>query len=187
MFFSAAFSSESGRFSRCLRPTHTGGGMRPARNESNDTPGCRAVSHPEETQNYCRGGFMLRRPLSGLVFYVLSGALAAHAGQFLEAPKYPTGANPQAVAVGDFNGDGNLDLAIANSTGNTVSVLLGKGDGTFSPKVDYATGSAPQGVVVGDFNGDGHLDMAVTNSASNTVSVFLGNGDGSFQPKADYA
>jgi hypothetical protein len=130
---------------------------------------------------------MSRRTLSGLVFYVMSGALLAHASQFLEAPQYPTGTNPQAVAVGDFNGDGNLDLAIANSTSNTISVLLGKGDGTFGLKVDYATGSSPQGVAVGDFNGDGHLDLAVTNSASNTVSVFLGNGDGTFQPKVDYA
>jgi hypothetical protein len=130
---------------------------------------------------------MLRRALSGLVFYLLVGTLSAHAGQFLEAPQYPTGSNPQAAAVGDFNGDGNLDLAIANSTSNTISVLLGKGDGTFAPRVDYATGTTPQGIAVGDFNGDGHLDIAVTNSGSNTVSVFLGNGDGSFQPGVDYA
>jgi hypothetical protein len=130
---------------------------------------------------------MLRRALSGLVFYLLAGSLTAYAGQFLEAPQYPTGSNPQAAAVGDFNGDGNQDLAIANSTSNTISVLLGKGDGTFSPKVDYATGTAPQGIAVGDFNGDGHLDIAVTNSDSNTVSIFLGNGDGTFQPKVDYA
>ncbi len=130
---------------------------------------------------------MLRRALYGIVFYVLIGTLPAYAGQFLEAPQYPTGSNPQAAAVGDFNGDGNLDLAIANATSNTISVLLGKGNGTFAPKVDYATDNAPQGIAVGDFNGDGHLDIAVTNSGSNTVSVFLGNGDGSFQPKVDYA
>jgi hypothetical protein len=130
---------------------------------------------------------MLRRALSGIVFYLLVGTLSAHAGQFLEAPQYPTGSNPQAAAIGDFNGDGKLDLAIANATSNTISVLLGKGDGTFAPKVDYATGNTPQGIAVGDFNGDGHLDIALTNSGSNTVSVFLGNGDGTFQPKVDYA
>jgi hypothetical protein len=130
---------------------------------------------------------MLRRMLSGPVFYALSGLLVAQAGQFLEAPQYPTGTNPQATAVGDFNRDGTLDLAVANSTSNTVSVLLGKGNGTFSPKVDYATGNTPQSVVIGDFNGDGYLDLAVTDSTSNTVSVFLGNGDGTFQPKVDYA
>jgi hypothetical protein len=137
--------------------------------------------------NALAGGFMLRRVLSGIMFCVLIGTLSAHAGQFLEAPQYPTGSTPQAAATGDFNGDGNLDLAITNATSNTISVLLGKGDGTFAAKVDYATGITPQGVAVGDFNGDGHLDIAVTNSGSNTVSVFLGNGDGTFQPKVDSA
>jgi len=85
----------------------------------------------------------------------------------------PNSSNPQAAAVGDFNGDGNQDLAIANSTSNTISVLLGKGDGTFSPRWITQTGTAPQGIAVGDFNGDGHLDIAVTNSDSNTVSIFL--------------
>jgi hypothetical protein len=152
-----------------------------------DKAGMPRVTKLEKRRIDIEGGFMLRRTLSGLLFYALSGALLAHAGQFLEAPQYPTGTNPQSVAVGDFNGDGNLDLAIANSTSNTVSVLLGKGDGTFSPKVDYATGNTPQGVAVGDFNGDGHLDLAVTSSASNTISVFLGNGDGTFKAKVDYA
>jgi hypothetical protein len=130
---------------------------------------------------------MLKRTLSGLLFCALSGALVAHGQQFVEAPQYPTGTNPQAVAVGDFNGDGKLDLAVVNTTSNTISVLLGKGDGTFNLKVDYATGSMPQRVAVGDFNGDGHLDLAVTNSGSNTVSVLLGNSDGTFQAKLDSA
>jgi hypothetical protein len=130
---------------------------------------------------------MLKRKLSGLALYALLGSATAHAGQFLQAPQYPTGTNPQAIAVGDFNGDGNLDLAVANGTSNTVSILLGNGNGTFKSKVDYATGKTPLGVAVGDFNRDGYLDIAVTNSASNTVSVLLGNGDGTFKPKVDYA
>ena len=130
---------------------------------------------------------MLKRTLKGLAFCLLTGTLAAQAGQFLEAPQYATGTHPQAVAFGDFNGDGNQDLAIVNTTANTVSVLLGKGDGTFGAKVDYATGSAPMGVAVKDFNNDGHLDLAVTNSASATVSILLGNGDGTFQAKKDTA
>jgi|SRR5580704_2321299 len=84
---------------------------------------------------------MVRDRLSGLALYLLSGALIASAGQFLEAPQYTTGVNPQAVAVGDFNRDGNSDIAVVNSTSNTVSVLLGNGDGTFKSKVDYATGT----------------------------------------------
>ncbi len=130
---------------------------------------------------------MSKHLISGLALYLLAGVLAAHAGQFLEAPQYATGANPQAVAVGDFNGDGKLDVAVANSVGNNISILLGNGDGTFKPQVTYTTDTAPQGIAAGDFNGDGHLDIAVTNSGSNLVSVFLGNGDGTFQPKVDYA
>src|SRR5579863_5400548 len=115
---------------------------------------------------------MNKHTLTGLVLYLLSGAVLAH-GQFLEAPQYPTGTNPQAMAAADFNNDGNLDFVVANSTANTISVLLGNGDGTFKPAVTYTTGSIPKGVAVGDF-GNGHLDIAVTNSGSNTVSVLLG-------------
>ena len=130
---------------------------------------------------------MLQRTLSGLVLYILSGALAAHAGQFLEAPEYPTGTSPQAVAVGDFNGDGKLDVAVVNGNANTVSVMLGNGDGTFQAKTDLVTGSTPRGIAVGHFTSSGNLDIAVTNFASNTVSVLLGNGDGTFQAKKDTA
>jgi len=129
---------------------------------------------------------MLKGKLSGLAYCVLLGSSLAHAGQFLQSPQYPTGTNPQAVAMGDFNGDGNLDLAVANADSNTISVLLGNGDGTFRPKVDYVTGDTPLGIAVADFNIDGHADIAVTNSASNTVSIFLGNGDGTFRTKTDY-
>jgi hypothetical protein len=86
--------------------------------------------------------------------------------------------------VGDFNGDGKLDLAVANRgtfpyTNSSVSILLGKGDGTFLPPVNYAAGIHPSSVAVGDFNGDGKLDLAVVSSG--TVRVLLGNGDGTFQ------
>ena len=70
---------------------------------------------------------------------------------------FTTGLEPQALAVGDFNGDGKSDLVVINSTDNTISVLMGKPDGTFSPKVDYATGIRPVSVIVADFNGDGIL------------------------------
>src|ERR1700722_3313954 len=76
---------------------------------------------------------------------------------------FSTGSGPIAIATGDFNEDGILDLAVVNEADNTVSILLGKPDGTFAPQVTYATGAGPLAIVTGDFNGDGNLDLAVTN------------------------
>ena len=107
----------------------------------------------------------------------------------LTTSSFGVGSNPDAVAVGDFNGDGKLDLAVANFASASVSILLGKGDGTFQTAINYGLGSGahhPTSAAVGDFNGDGKLDLAVANGGSNDVSVFLGNGDGTFQPALDY-
>ena len=91
------------------------------------------------------------------------------------------------MAVGDFNGDGKLDLAVVNYGSSNVSILLGNGDGTFKTAVNYGAGSsAPYSVAVADFNGDGKLDLAVANIASNNVSILLGNGDGTFQAAVNY-
>src|SRR5438045_3776675 len=65
------------------------------------------------------------------------------------------------VAGGDFNGDGKLDLAVANQGSNSVAILLGTGTGSFRAKTDFGTGSYPTSVAVGDFNGDSNLDLAV--------------------------
>ncbi len=131
---------------------------------------------------------MLKQTLSRLAILLLvtSSFAIAQVGQFVDAPQFATGVNPQAVASGDFNGDGKLDLVVVNSasTANSISVLLSNGDGTFKSQVTYSTGTAPQGVAVGDFDNDGKLDVAVTNSSSNTVSIFMGNGDGTFRQLA---
>jgi hypothetical protein len=97
------------------------------------------------------------------------------------------------VTVADLNGDCKLDLAVPSS-GGTVSILLGNGDGTFQPAVNYPAGYAPASVAVGDFNGDGKLDLAVANfgipccsGPRGSVAILLGNGDGTFQPPSHYA
>jgi hypothetical protein len=93
---------------------------------------------------------------------------------------------PDSVAVGDFNVDGKLDLAVANYATSSVSVLLGNGDGTFRPNGSYTAGNSPY-VAVGDFNGDGFPDLAVRSSEASYVSVLLGNGDGTFQAARNFA
>lgn len=100
---------------------------------------------------------------------------------FLPAVDYPTGVNPQAVVSADFNNDGQLDLATANGGDNTVSVLLGDGQGGFAGASHLSVGSNPVSVSVGDFDRDGALDLAVANSGSYDVTILRGNGNGSFQ------
>src|SRR5215813_556245 len=101
-------------------------------------------------------------------------------------PQYHAGSDSRAVAVGDFNGDGIQDLAVANGGSNNVSVLLGNADTTFQPAMNFDAGAGPSSVVVGDFNGDQIQDLAVANAGSNDVSVLLGNGDGTFQPAINF-
>jgi hypothetical protein len=130
----------------------------------------------------------------------LFASTASAQGYVFGRADFAVGAGPAALAQGDFNGDGKLDLVVANRSDNTVSILLGKPDGTFSSKIDYATGFYPTSVVTGDFNGDGNLDIAVANgncavqsfaglvcTPPGSLSILLGNGDGTFQPHVDYA
>jgi hypothetical protein len=108
-------------------------------------------------------------------------------GTFRPRVDYPTGLTPASPITGDFNKDGHLDLAVVNQGDNTVSILLGNGDGTFQNERVYATG--PQGQVVmliaADFNRDGRLDLAVLLRAG--ISILLGHGDGTFATHIDYA
>jgi hypothetical protein len=114
-------------------------------------------------------------------------------GTFNPHVDYATGVAPVGLVVADFNRDGIADVAVVDSCGTTcgfVSILLGKGDGTFTPHVDYETGVAPSGLVVADFNGDGIADLAVADSCGSTcgfVSILLGKGDGTFQTHTDFS
>lgn len=101
---------------------------------------------------------------------------------------YDVGSQPDSVVVGDFNNDSKLDLAVANAGDGTVSILLGKGDGTFQSPTQYPVGPAGlmSQIAAGDFNGDGHLDLVVSNFDGHNVSVLLGNGDGTFRAAGSY-
>ncbi|MBG1267437.1 beta strand repeat-containing protein [Nostoc sp. WHI] len=94
------------------------------------------------------------------------------------------GLSPHSVAVADFNKDGKSDLVTANNVSNNISVLFGKGNGSFDPAVNFALQSAsapaPISIAVGDFNRDGKSDIVTANNGSQNVSVLLGNGTGGF-------
>jgi hypothetical protein len=126
-------------------------------------------------------------------------------GTFHAAVNYSSGGqSAYSIGVADVNGDGKLDLVVANgclgsncSTGS-VGVLLGKGDGTFKKAVTYSSGAASvfgSRVAIGDLNGDGKLDLAVATTGSGCgngcppglVGVLLGNGDGTFKKAKTYA
>ena len=103
-------------------------------------------------------------------------------GTFTQPNSSPVsiGQSLSAVVTGDFNGDGKLDLALVDSGGNAVIILLGNGDGTFGTPTTIPAGTFPDAIVAGDFNNDGKLDLAVANSGDNNVTLLLGNGDGTF-------
>jgi hypothetical protein len=114
---------------------------------------------------------------------------------FREGNFYRVGQKPVALRTGDFDGDGQLDLAVVNNGSDDVSVLLGNGDGTFR-ETRYNVGDQPTALVPGDFDGDGEADLAVINggsleskdvSGSGDVSVLFGKGKGAFASEVRFA
>jgi Bacterial Ig-like domain (group 3)/FG-GAP-like repeat/Abnormal spindle-like microcephaly-assoc'd, ASPM-SPD-2-Hydin len=121
-------------------------------------------------------------------------------GTFQSPVSYSASSGPYSLAVGDFNGDGNPDLAVTNycilpapsafCNGapyyGTVSVLLGKGDGTFQAAKTYPAGVAPEGIAAAALSSGGNLDLLVTDNSDGSLLVLLGNGDGTFQSPVSY-
>ena len=112
----------------------------------------------------------------------------ASPGEFGTGTTIPVGAGPTWISTGFFNTKTDttntiVDMAVANQTAGTVSILHGNGDGTFTvePSLTLSTGAGPTAIAVGDFNDDGFADLAVVNKNANTVTIFLGNGDETFQ------
>ena len=124
---------------------------------------------------------------------LLSSGLETSGFAFAKTSGPATSSQNQAIVVGDFNNDGNLDYLVASLNTSTATIMLGNGSGTFTAATQggqpYSppAGSSPEAAVVADFNGDGNLDIAFANSASNGVTVLLGNGDGTFTAAANPA
>ena len=131
----------------------------------------------ERARRLLRPTFLFFLPIMLAICAVHASAQVYVFGQ----ASFATGANPRSVVTADFSNDGRLDLAVANYDSNSITILLGKPDGTFASGVDYAVGQGPRPLAAGDLNGDGNTDLIVANSIDSTVSVLLGNGDGTFQ------
>jgi hypothetical protein len=121
----------------------------------------------------------------------LSVLVAAGNGYFRPRIDYTVGSDPSAMTSLDANGDGKMDLAVVNPTSGTVSILIGHGDGTFSPPTTVPITPAPflaAAVAAADFNRDGRTDLAVgVYGVSPHATILMGNGDGSFQPPVTIA
>ena len=110
---------------------------------------------------------------------------------YVAAPSFPVVAGtanvrPVDVAAADFNGDGKADAVTANEGGDSVSVLIGKGNGTFKSPVAYAVGADPAAVEAVDVNRDGKLDLVTANRGAHTISVLIGYGNGTFKAAKHY-
>jgi photosystem II stability/assembly factor-like uncharacterized protein len=131
---------------------------------------------------------------TGLTAYSLKPFVVTLAGSVSFATKadFTTGSAPQAISIGDVDGDGKADLAVVNSSSSTVSVLLNtssSGSVSFATKADFATGTSPRSLSIGDIDGDGKADLAVANYGNHRVSVFLNtsiSGSVSFAAKVNF-
>jgi len=134
--------------------------------------------------------------VDGSVSILLGGGDGTFGTQIpITIPGAAAHSTPTAVAVGDFNNDGNVDLAVTDSANNTVNILLGDGNGGFTGAVSYRTGSGPVALAVEDINRDGIPDLCIVNQGDGTtagsVSILIGQGtaglgNGTFSAKTDF-
>src|SRR5260221_4864488 len=119
---------------------------------------------------------------------------AVDAATFVSKTDFSTGSSPYSVSVGDFDGDGKSDLAVANYGSNTISIYQNNSTGvgvvSYAAKIDYGTNTNPRSVSIGDLDGDGKADLAVVNWVSNNIAIFRNTSSGgfvSFATKIDFA
>ena len=105
---------------------------------------------------------------------------------FTKAVAYPAGTTPSAMGIGDFNGDGQMDIAVTQATSNTVGAMLWKNGGFTNASNFSSVGKNPVSLAVADYNNDGKADVAVANGSDGTVSVLTGKGTGFFNTATTY-
>jgi hypothetical protein len=125
-------------------------------------------------------------PLGTAYLWSFTSVVYDGSGTFTPDSVYAVGDVSYSVFSADLDGDGDLDLAVANGGYSNVSVLLNNGDGTFAAHSVYPVGSWPHSVFSADLDGDGDLDLATANQVSANVSVLLNNGDGTFAAHSVY-
>jgi Bacterial Ig-like domain (group 3)/FG-GAP-like repeat len=135
---------------------------------------------------------LVRRPAVVLLaalacFTNVAPSFAAALNDFVPRVDYPTGPQPFATAIADLNGDGRLDIATSNMTGNSVSILLSTGGGGFGTNTDFQTGGSAIGLSVADLNGDGRPDIAVSIYGGARVMVLWNTGNGIFNSSTAFA
>ncbi|MCH8941706.1 MAG: VCBS repeat-containing protein, partial [Bacteroidetes bacterium] len=113
-----------------------------------------------------------------IIIFCLFYQIQSFSQSFSAKFDFTTETNPFSVSIGDLNGDGKPDLAVANASSTSVSVFFnttttGASTPSFSLKTDFTTGTGPLSVSIGDLNGDGKPDLAVANASSASVSVFF--------------
>lgn len=120
------------------------------------------------------------------LFPIQSYSQVCQSPDFNPAVNYNVNHSPVSVAVGDFNGDGNSDIAVVNSSKN-VSLLLGDGKGNFGSAVDLNVGNYPTSITTGDINGDGYPDLVTISSTINNATISFGDGKGNFNPGLSFS
>ncbi len=140
-------------------------------------PGCHAPPR--------RAPVLRARAFALLAMLAELPASAGHA-QLIFGPRtdYLAGSGPSAVAIGDLNGDGQLDFVVANSSGNNVNTYFRNPDGSFGAVFFGATGHSPAHVALADLDGDGILDVVTADQIDNSLSFLRGRGDGSLFPRS---
>ncbi|CAF1402668.1 unnamed protein product, partial [Rotaria sordida] len=112
-------------------------------------------------------------------------------GNFSSPTTFSTGYDslPLSIAVGDFDNDNKLDIAVVNNVTNNVGIFLGHGNGSFEDQMIFTTGikSQPYSIALADLNNDTHLDIIVVNFNIHNIGIFLGHGDGSFEKQTSYS